>query len=263
VKPEEFNFVDVGSGRGRVALLAAEQPFRKVIGVELDPKLHAISLRNLEIRQRAGALAAPVELVCDDAVRFAPRLPAGDLVCFFYHPFGLDGSSMLRTCLRELAKVTCDGRRVRIGYVGASLSHAPFGGWNAYVPTFTPFYAPRQFRLFGLRPQVEADEILAGLPGKPPAGRLARTVWDAVPARAREADPATTALALNELVSDRTFFRRAVAADAFAPDSSLRKWGTWLSSSDDLPALNQLVIREALPTLLRPTLSAPLAVFGD
>src|SRR5689334_23652607 len=35
-----FTFVDIGSGKGRVLLMAAEYPFPHIIGVELLPELH-------------------------------------------------------------------------------------------------------------------------------------------------------------------------------------------------------------------------------
>ncbi len=36
----EFTFIDVGSGKGRALLLAADYPFRRIIGVEVPPELH-------------------------------------------------------------------------------------------------------------------------------------------------------------------------------------------------------------------------------
>ena len=40
-------FVDYGSGKGRVVIMAAESPFRKVIGVEFSAQLHAIAKENV------------------------------------------------------------------------------------------------------------------------------------------------------------------------------------------------------------------------
>src|SRR5690242_15271826 len=36
----DFNFIDLGSGMGRVVLMAAEFPFARVVGVELSPQLN-------------------------------------------------------------------------------------------------------------------------------------------------------------------------------------------------------------------------------
>lgn len=83
--PERDVFVDFGSGKGRAVLVAAQQPFRRVIGVELSPQLAEISRRNL-------ALARP-HLLCDDvrietlgADRF--EIPADATLLYFYNPFG-------------------------------------------------------------------------------------------------------------------------------------------------------------------------------
>ena len=52
---EGTTFVDVGAGMGRAMLLAAELPFRAVIGVELNPALVRIARRNLAVWRKAGA----------------------------------------------------------------------------------------------------------------------------------------------------------------------------------------------------------------
>ena len=41
-----FSFLDVGSGKGLVVMLASRHPFREVVGVEMAPELHAIAERN-------------------------------------------------------------------------------------------------------------------------------------------------------------------------------------------------------------------------
>jgi hypothetical protein len=48
VRPERCVFVDMGSGKGAVLLYALDYPFRRILGVELSPQLHAIAQRNLE-----------------------------------------------------------------------------------------------------------------------------------------------------------------------------------------------------------------------
>lgn len=87
----DATFVDLGSGKGRVVLLAGMRHFRAVVGVELSPKLHAIATDNLRRVQRAGHLRSPIELVQADAAAFA--VPRGPLIAFLYHPFGADVAS--------------------------------------------------------------------------------------------------------------------------------------------------------------------------
>jgi SAM-dependent methyltransferase len=83
---EETTFIDVGAGMGRALLLAAELPFRRVVGVELNPTLLRIARKNMTAWHRAGRVRAPVRLVAGDAVEFA--FPAGPCVAFLFNPFG-------------------------------------------------------------------------------------------------------------------------------------------------------------------------------
>lgn len=78
-------FVDVGSGKGRAVFLAAQRPFREVVGVELSPLLHGIAESNLARMRAADALVAPVRLTLADAT--AIEVPRGPLIVYLYHPF--------------------------------------------------------------------------------------------------------------------------------------------------------------------------------
>jgi SAM-dependent methyltransferase len=82
---EEFSFVDLGAGMGRAVLLAAEMPFRQVIGVELNPTLARIARRNLAIWRRTGRARTTARICCRDAAEFA--LPAGPCLIFLFNPF--------------------------------------------------------------------------------------------------------------------------------------------------------------------------------
>jgi SAM-dependent methyltransferase len=83
---DEFTFIDLGAGMGRALLLAAEFPFRAVIGVELNPTLARIGRRNMALWRAAGRAHAPMRMLCRDAVEFT--LPAGPCVVFLFNPFG-------------------------------------------------------------------------------------------------------------------------------------------------------------------------------
>jgi predicted RNA methylase len=43
----ETTFVDLGSGKGRVLIVAAMYPFKRIIGVEYSPDLATVCRRNL------------------------------------------------------------------------------------------------------------------------------------------------------------------------------------------------------------------------
>jgi predicted RNA methylase len=100
---EETTFVDIGAGMGRVVLLAAEMPFRRVIGVELHPELFRTARRNVAIWNKAGRALVPVQLVVGDAVEFV--FPPGPCVAFLFNPFG---ATVMRRWLRVMAKAFAD-----------------------------------------------------------------------------------------------------------------------------------------------------------
>ena len=83
---EEFSFIDVGAGMGRAVLLAAGLPFRRVVGVELNPTLARIARKNLAVWRASGRARAPMKIICNDAAEF--RLPTGPCLAFLFNPFG-------------------------------------------------------------------------------------------------------------------------------------------------------------------------------
>jgi SAM-dependent methyltransferase len=82
----ELTFVDIGSGKGRVLLMAAALPFRRILGVEFDASLHRAAAANLRRAAAKGVDVARIELVHGDATRAA--LPDGPLLIYLYNPFG-------------------------------------------------------------------------------------------------------------------------------------------------------------------------------
>ena len=83
---DEFTFIDLGAGMGRALLLASEFPFRKVVGVELNPKLAGIARRNVAHWKARGLAVTPIRVIYGDAVEF--KIPAGPCVAFMFNPFG-------------------------------------------------------------------------------------------------------------------------------------------------------------------------------
>jgi hypothetical protein len=82
----QFTFVDFGSGKGRVLLIAAERPFREVIGIEFSRELHEIAVRNIGRLPRHLTRGTRIRSINSDAA--AVDLPKGNLVCYFNNPFG-------------------------------------------------------------------------------------------------------------------------------------------------------------------------------
>jgi len=81
-----FTFLDVGSGKGRVLLIASRFPFRRVVGFEHSDQMNAIAAGNVRQFAKHYPDMAPVEIVSGDATRLP--LPEGPLVMFLYNPLG-------------------------------------------------------------------------------------------------------------------------------------------------------------------------------
>ncbi|MGA9061404.1 MAG: class I SAM-dependent methyltransferase [Terracidiphilus sp.] len=92
---DAYTFVDLGAGMGRAMMLAAANPFRAVVGVELHPTLARIARRNLALWRAAGRTHVPMRMHCRDAAEFP--LPPGPCVAFLFNPFG---APVLRRLLR-------------------------------------------------------------------------------------------------------------------------------------------------------------------
>jgi SAM-dependent methyltransferase len=101
---EAYSFVDVGAGKGRVLLLAAELPFRKVIGVELTEELARVAQSNVARWSRAVKPKAAIRVVQQDATKFQwPRTP---LLVYMYNPFAC---SLVAQVAANLAAVAASG----------------------------------------------------------------------------------------------------------------------------------------------------------
>jgi SAM-dependent methyltransferase len=80
-----YTFVDIGSGKGRVILLASNYPFARIVGVEFSSQLCEIARCNVERYRPPSQLCHNIDLVHADATCY--ELPPGDLVLYLYNPF--------------------------------------------------------------------------------------------------------------------------------------------------------------------------------
>ena len=95
---DHYTFVDIGAGKGRALLVAAEAPFREVVGVELTPTMATVARANLAAAQsRPNQLLAPLRLVEGDAL--TTPFPTGPLLLFLFNPFE---APAVRRLLRRL-----------------------------------------------------------------------------------------------------------------------------------------------------------------
>lgn len=80
-----FEYVDVGSGKGRTLLLASHYPFKKIVGIEFARELHEIANRNVKVYSETHQQCRNIELLCMDAVDYV--FPTGPFVLFMFNPF--------------------------------------------------------------------------------------------------------------------------------------------------------------------------------
>jgi SAM-dependent methyltransferase len=79
---EEFVFVDIGAGMGRAMFMAADLPFKRIVGVEYSTALVAALQENIRVAGNAGGR---FEAVHQDALMY--ELPTESLIIFLYNPF--------------------------------------------------------------------------------------------------------------------------------------------------------------------------------
>ncbi len=85
-------YIDLGCGKGRSLFVAAEYPFRQIIGVELSARLAEQSQVNVRrfrpFRRGVKPDSKWIRSVQQNARDFA--FPPGDLVLYLFNPFGRD-----------------------------------------------------------------------------------------------------------------------------------------------------------------------------
>jgi Methyltransferase domain len=82
---QDFTFIDLGSGKGRVLLMASDYPFKRIIGVEFMPELHRTAQKNIACYPNDREQCRQIETVCMDAREF--QFPDGPLVVYLFNPF--------------------------------------------------------------------------------------------------------------------------------------------------------------------------------
>lgn len=106
-------FLDIGSGKGRVLILALDFGFKKLVGVDYAAELCEIARQNLSAVRRRGGFTTPVEIHCCDAAEY--DFNDDETVIYMYNPFDAV----------VLAKV--------MGRLCASLQRAPRKIWLIYL----------------------------------------------------------------------------------------------------------------------------------
>jgi SAM-dependent methyltransferase len=97
--PLTSGFVDFGSGKGRVLLIAAQYGFKRIVGIDFSPQLCEVARRNVEAFQRRNGGDSEFTVVHSDVVHYDIR--AGQSVFFLYDPFSTEVLAEVLTNLRR------------------------------------------------------------------------------------------------------------------------------------------------------------------
>ena len=89
----EFTFIDIGSGKGRALLMAADYPFRRVLGIELLPALHRVAQENIKKYKSDSQQCFAIECLLADAGEFA--FPPEPTVLYLFNPLPESGLAKL------------------------------------------------------------------------------------------------------------------------------------------------------------------------
>ena len=113
VDPREFTFIDLGSGKGRALMLAAQHPFRRIIGVEFAEELHRVAEENFRKLAAAKGPDDRIQLVHEDAGEYP--LPDGPLLIFIYNSFHEE--LMRKVAAKVLKSYRLSPRKISIFYL--------------------------------------------------------------------------------------------------------------------------------------------------
>jgi hypothetical protein len=138
----EFTFIDIGSGKGRALLMAADFPFRRALGIELLPELHRIAQENINNYRSDSQQCRVVESACGDAREFI--FPAEPMVLYLFNPLPVAGLLQLLANLRRSMQE--NPRPVYLLYHNPLLEHA-----LAQDPALTKLHGTHQFSIYRAR----------------------------------------------------------------------------------------------------------------
>jgi len=102
----DYTFIDLGSGKGRSLLMAADFPFRRILGVEFVPNLHRAAQRNISQQPAGRQHARQMESTCMDALDFS--FPLEPAVLYLFNPFS---EPVLATVLTNVRRSLADNPR--------------------------------------------------------------------------------------------------------------------------------------------------------
>ena len=136
---EEYTFIDLGSGKGRLLLVAAEYPFHKIQGVEFAVQLHREAERNIVRYHHSGRRCRDIQSVHMDAREYL--FPYGNLMLFFYNPFGIE---VMKKVFANLEKAIAETPR----HVVVVMINPEFSSVADSMPFLNLYYETKRFRIY-------------------------------------------------------------------------------------------------------------------
>jgi SAM-dependent methyltransferase len=129
IQYSDYRFIDFGSGKGRVLLVAADFPFKQAVGVEISRPLHEVAEQNLALYTGKQA-CSDLKLWCGNALDY--ELPAGNLILHMYHPFGPDVLKLMLAHIQKAAERD-PSRKILVPYLfSIGVSKAVFQEFPAF-----------------------------------------------------------------------------------------------------------------------------------
>ncbi len=135
--PRDATFVDIGSGKGRVLMLAAQAGFRRIVGIDFSPQLCDIATQNIAAFRKHTQIQAQIDILQADATEY--EFTPDQQVFFMFDPF-------LPAVVNQV-----------ISNLGRSIERSPRKCWLIYLaPKYHAaiaetkvFLEPQDFTLFG------------------------------------------------------------------------------------------------------------------
>jgi len=85
----ELTFIDIGSGKGRALLMAADYPFRRILGIEVLPALHRVAKENIAKYRSESQRCFAIDCLLGDGCEFA--FPPEPTVLYLFNPLPESG----------------------------------------------------------------------------------------------------------------------------------------------------------------------------
>jgi SAM-dependent methyltransferase len=114
----EYDFVDIGCGKGRVLLVASNFTFRSISGIEISPPAYAAAMKNLKIYKSSKQRCFNIQVSNQDAQTYEPII--ANTVYYFFEPF--DKFILANVLFKISSKLKDQGKTIYIVSVWSNLA---------------------------------------------------------------------------------------------------------------------------------------------